>query len=126
MRNGRDVFAYLILTMTLKRHYHNRYTATVELFKAAANTLTHGGCVYLYGPFREPGSGEYGEHNDMKEGNFKFDLSLKSRDPSWGIRSLQEVSATATEFGFEIEPGDMGRVEMPSNNLFISFKKTIC
>lgn len=48
-----------------------------------------------------------------------FDASLKSRDPSWGIRDLENVIQVAEENGLTFER----MVEMPVNNWCILFQK---
>ena len=48
-----------------------------------------------------------------------FDASLKSRDPSWGIRDLENVIEVAEENGLTFER----MVEMPVNNWCILFQK---
>lgn len=48
-----------------------------------------------------------------------FDASLKSRDPSWGVRNLEDVIAAAESIGLEHKE----TVEMPANNLSVIFQK---
>ena len=72
------------------------------------------GLALLYGPYRVNGT--------MVESNIAFDENLKSRNPEWGIRDLEEVEAIAqTEGGFSLHSS----VEMPANNLCLIFQKRI-
>jgi hypothetical protein len=66
------------------------------------------GFLYLYGPYRRAGI-------PTAPSNESFDQSLRSRDPSWGLRDLETVVAEAKTRGFSLE--DV--VEMPANNLSV-------
>ena len=48
-----------------------------------------------------------------------FDESLKSRDPSWGLRDRDAVAAEAKAEGLSLTL----RLEMPANNLMLLFRK---
>ena len=50
-----------------------------------------------------------------------FDQSLRSRNPSWGVRDLGEITATATRTGF----GLAETIAMPANNHSLIFKRLI-
>jgi len=88
------------------------WACTAGLFALAAEVLRPDGLCVLYGPFRVNG--------EMVESNQNFDLSLKSRDPAWGIRDLEAVEAEAQRFGFALAE----TVEMPANNLVVLFKRS--
>ena len=49
----------------------------------------------------------------------KFDASLKSRDPTWGIRDLEAVIEVANANGLELDTS----IEMPANNMSVLFCK---
>ncbi|MBN9459383.1 MAG: DUF938 domain-containing protein [Bosea sp.] len=88
------------------------WTAAEGLFRHAAGLLAGGGMLYLYGPFRR-------SDRPLEPGNAAFDESLRSRDPAWGLRDLEAVTALATAAGFarpEI-------VEMPANNLSLVYRR---
>ena len=53
--------------------------------------------------------------------NARFDESLKSRDPSWGLRDLDDVIEAAAGAGLIFEK----TVEMPANNLSVIFRNPI-
>jgi hypothetical protein len=44
---------------------------------------------------------------------------LRSRNPAWGVRDLDEVAAAASERSLELTEC----VEMPANNLVVVFRK---
>lgn len=48
-----------------------------------------------------------------------FDASLRSKDPSWGVRDLEAVVQVAEDNGLEF----IESVEMPANNLSVMFRK---
>jgi len=88
------------------------WTATKGLMAGAARVLNQGGLLFLYGPFREGG-----EHTSA--GNAAFDADLRARDPSWGIRDLDEIAVLAGQHGFEAPQ----RIAMPANNLSVVFRR---
>jgi hypothetical protein len=82
------------------------------LMAGAGRILSPGGVLVLYGPFMRGG-----EHTAPS--NAQFDASLKSRDASWGIRDLDDVTACAEEAGLARQE----IVDMPANNLTVIFKR---
>jgi SAM-dependent methyltransferase len=88
------------------------WTATQGLIAGAARVLAPGGLLFLYGPFREGGV-------HTGSGNAAFDASLRERDPSWGIRDLDEITVLAAQHGL-VGPE---RIAMPANNLSVLFRR---
>lgn len=88
------------------------WTATIGLVAGAERVLTQGGLLFLYGPFREGGI-------HTAASNAAFDADLRARDPSWGIRDLDEIAVLANQHGFR--PPE--RIPMPSNNLSVVFRR---
>jgi hypothetical protein len=88
------------------------WSACLGLLDGAAEALDVGGALVLYGPYKRDG-----EHT--AEGNARFDLSLRSRDASWGVRDLEVVQAHALARGLELERV----VQMPVNNLILVFRR---
>lgn len=86
------------------------WSATVGLLRGAARLLPVGGPLILYGPYRR---------RDMPTvpSNESFDQSLRSRDPSWGLREVEAVEAEASRFELRLDR----LVEMPANNLALIF-----
>jgi SAM-dependent methyltransferase len=88
------------------------WEATVGLIEGAARTLPADGVLYLYGPYRRAG-------HPTAPSNEDFDRDLKSRNPAWGLRALEDVAALASRHGFAAPTV----VEMPANNLSVVFRK---
>lgn len=88
------------------------WSATLGLMEGAGKTLPAGGLLYLYGPFIR-------DEVETAPSNLAFDASLKARDPQWGLRRIEEVSAAAEARGFSLDR----LIEMPANNLSLLFRK---
>jgi SAM-dependent methyltransferase len=88
------------------------WSATQGLIAGAARVLTPEGLLFLYGPFREGGM-----HTAAT--NAAFDADLRARNPSWGIRDLDEITALASRHGLQAPE----RIAMPSNNLSVVFRR---
>ena len=82
------------------------------LMRGAGRILTPGGLLSLYGPFKRDG-------RHTAASNEQFDMSLRSQDPSWGVRDLTEVSGEAAANGLVRDHV----IEMPANNLIVVFKR---
>jgi hypothetical protein len=89
----------------------SQFQSTHSLFHFASFMLKTGGILLTYGP--------YSIDNYMCESNIEFDKSLKSRNPEWGIRSIEEVENIAVTNGLILE----SKHEMPANNLTLIFRK---
>lgn len=87
------------------------WEATLGLLRNAASILPHGAMLYLYGPYRRCGV-------VTAESNEDFDMSLKSRNPGWGLRFVEDVAAAAETHGLQLETV----AEMPANNLSLVFR----
>ncbi len=86
--------------------------ATMGLMRGAERLLERGAPLYLYGPYRQQGV-------PTAPSNEAFDASLKSRNPEWGLRNLEDVAAEAERNGLTLERV----VEMPANNLSVVFRR---
>ncbi len=86
------------------------WEATLGLLAGAARLLAPGAPLYLYGPYHRSGVA-------TAPSNLAFDESLKSRDPRWGLRMVEDVTAAAT--GFTLDR----LVEMPANNLSLAYRR---
>ncbi|HEX8215285.1 MAG TPA: DUF938 domain-containing protein [Allosphingosinicella sp.] len=89
------------------------WAATVGLLAGAGRVLESGGPLYLYGPYRQPGV-------ETAPSNEEFDRSLRSRNPEWGLRRLEDVAAEAELHGLALD----AVVPMPANNLSVVFRKS--
>ncbi len=82
------------------------------MVSGAADVLNIGGTFILYGPFQE------GE--DTAPSNLAFDMSLKSRNPNWGVRNLDDVKHIFSVAGFTCQ----ARIVMPKENRTLIFTKS--
>ncbi len=93
------------------------HISPVEVMKGilshAPDILTPAGHVVFYGPFRRNGVFH-------AEGNASFDVSLKQRDPSWGVRDLElDLIPEAGKNGLSLK-----RVlDMPANNTIVELSR---
>jgi uncharacterized protein DUF938 len=74
--------------------------------------LPAGGVLVTYGPYRREG-------RHTAPSNAAFDADLKSRDPRWGVRDMEEVVAAAKAEGLALEE----TVAMPANNFTLVFRR---
>lgn len=88
------------------------WSATEGLMTGAGRVLPSGGVLYLYGPYLEAEAA-------TAPSNLAFDESLRRRDPAWGIRRREAVTALAAAHGLVLAE----RVAMPANNLSLVFRK---
>ncbi|WP_295622232.1 DUF938 domain-containing protein, partial [Chamaesiphon sp. GL140_3_metabinner_50] len=86
-------------------------SAYLGLFAGANRVLSTGGILYLYGPFKQGGI-----HKALS--NEAFDESLRSQNPAWGIRDLEEIVAVAHSHQLELQKV----YPMPANNLSVVFR----
>lgn len=89
------------------------WDSTEGLMRGAGRILDAGAPLYLYGPFRQA-------NRALEPSNAAFDVSLRSRDPRWGLRHLEEVATCADTHGFVLDRV----VEMPANNLSVVFRRS--
>jgi cyclopropane fatty-acyl-phospholipid synthase-like methyltransferase len=82
------------------------------LFAGAARLLPEGAPLILYGPFRFDGQ-------FTAPSNEAFDASLKSRDPRWGVRDVQDLDALGGQVGLSRQCV----VDMPANNHVLVFRR---
>jgi hypothetical protein len=90
------------------------WSATEGLVRHASRLLASGAPLILYGPFKRRG-------RRTAPSNEAFDASLRARDPAWGVRDLDEVTALAQRHGFELAEV----VEMPANNLTVVLRRVV-
>lgn len=88
------------------------WSVTEALMRGARRALPRGGVLYLYGPYRVGGA-------HTAPSNASFDASLQARDPSWGVRDLDEVRALAGRHNLQWSE----TVPMPANNLSVVFHR---
>jgi SAM-dependent methyltransferase len=88
------------------------WAASQGLMAGAARLLPPGANLFLYGPYIE-------RDVETAPSNLAFDQSLKSRNPAWGLRHLDDISALAAQHGLALAE----RIAMPANNLVLMFQK---
>ncbi|MEN0067681.1 MAG: DUF938 domain-containing protein [Myxococcota bacterium] len=88
------------------------FACTEALIANAATVLSPAGRLWLYGPFVQADV-------ETAPSNLAFDASLRERNPAWGIRHLDEVTALSDQAG--LTRTDV--VAMPANNLFVAFER---
>jgi hypothetical protein len=88
------------------------WSACLGLMAGAGRILPVGGLLYLYGPYKRQGK-------HTADSNEAFDASLRTRDPSWGVRDLEAVVEAAQQQGFALSQV----VEMPANNYSVILKQ---
>ena len=88
------------------------WAATEGLLAGARRVLPACGVLFLYGPYLEA-------EVATAPSNLAFDDSLRRRNPAWGIRRLEDVTALAASHGLTLS----ARIPMPANNLSLVFRK---
>jgi cyclopropane fatty-acyl-phospholipid synthase-like methyltransferase len=86
--------------------------AVVAMFRLVGTVLRRDGLFILYGPFRQAG-------RFNTQSNRDFDADLRSRDPSMGIRDLDELDKLGAENGLR----RLNLYAVPSNNLVAVWQK---
>jgi SAM-dependent methyltransferase len=84
----------------------SEWETSEALFEGARKLLAPGAPLITYGPYRL-----HGEHTAPS--NAAFDESLRSRNPRWGVRDIDDLTKLADRTGFTLEE----RVQMPANNM---------
>lgn len=88
------------------------WEATLGLMAGAGAALAPGAPLILYGPYRREGV-------ETAPSNEAFELWLKDKDPRFGLRFVEAVSAAAAARGLALER----LVEMPANNLMLVYRR---
>ena len=90
------------------------WEAALCLLNGAASLLGEKAPLILYGPWLEA-------NVPTAPSNQAFDLSLRDRDPRWGLRLVEDFTAEGQRRGFQLA----GRRPMPSNNLMASLREAL-
>ena len=107
-----DLGAPFALILSLNVIHISPITVLHGILKGAAATLEAGGLVAFYGPFKEGGV-------HTGDGNAAFDADLRSRNPDWGIRDVDEIVGAAAKLGLGFDR----LVPMPANNRILVLKR---
>lgn len=84
------------------------WECSLGLLDGAAKLLSNGAPLILYGPWLEA-------EVEPAPSNLAFDQSLRSRDPRWGLRLVEDFAAEVALRGFAL----VERRAMPANNLML-------
>ncbi len=82
------------------------------LFANAGLLLQRGGKLFLYGPFMRSGA-------HTAPSNEQFDRTLRARNPEWGLRDMNDVTALAETAGLRLAE----TIPMPANNFTLIFER---
>ncbi|HEY9749792.1 MAG TPA: DUF938 domain-containing protein [Allocoleopsis sp.] len=88
------------------------WAACLGLLSGAGRILPPGGVLYLYGPYKQNG-----EHTAPS--NEFFDETLRSQNPEWGVRNLEDVVAAAKTQNLTL----LETVPMPANNFSVVWQR---
>ncbi len=89
------------------------WAATEGLMRGAARLLSNEGTLFLYGPYHVGGK-------PTAPSNASFDAHLRTRDPRWGVRHIEDVQAEAAANGLV----KASMISMPANNFSVIFKRS--
>lgn len=81
-----------------------------NLIAGAGRLLRDNGHLFIYGPFMRDG-----EHTAPS--NAAFDLSLRARNPDWGVRDIRDLEGLAGAAGLALAE----TAPMPANNMTLVF-----
>jgi hypothetical protein len=88
------------------------WSAALGLLDGAARILGPGAPLILYGPWLQDGV-------EPAPSNLAFDADLKRRDPSWGLRRVEDFATAAEPRGLWLE----ATRPMPANNLMLLLRR---
>lgn len=88
------------------------WSACQGLMAGAGRILPPGGVLFLYGAYKIAGA-------HTAPSNEQFDQWLRTQNPDWGIRDVDEVAAAADNAGLDLT----ARTAMPANNFCLVFER---
>ncbi|GJQ12844.1 hypothetical protein GpartN1_g4635.t1 [Galdieria partita] len=89
------------------------WQVSIGLFHGCSRVLKTGGLLFIYGPFKRNGT-----YN--ADSNKKFDEFLKSRNPEFGLKDIDDLERLAHGCKFSLSH----IIDMPANNYIVVFRKT--
>lgn len=89
------------------------WSATEGLFSGVSTSLTSGGALILYGPYRFDGQ-------PLAPSNIAFDERLRARDPRWGIREVSALDALASRARLS----RTDTIALPANNHLLVYQSS--
>ncbi|KAF9922913.1 hypothetical protein FBU30_006967 [Linnemannia zychae] len=102
------------LVITTNVFHITPWTVAQGVVRGSGDVLRPGGHFVLYGAFKRNGK-------FSTESNAQFDQTLRGRDPSWGVRDIEEIQKVAEN---EAHLRLVEIRDMPSNNYLLIFQKT--
>ena len=88
------------------------WASALGLIEGSARLLAPGAPLILYGPWLKDGIA-------TEPSNLAFDQDLKSRDPEWGLRRVEDFAVAAAPRGLEL----VETRPMSANNLMLLLKR---
>jgi SAM-dependent methyltransferase len=88
------------------------WTVSLGLFSGAARHLRPDGRLFVYGPFMRGG-------RHTAPSNAQFDASLRSSNPQWGVRDMDDLAGLAAQVNLKL----IEVVPMPANNFTLVFAR---
>ncbi len=88
------------------------WQAAQGLVQGAARILPQKGMLILYGPFLRG--------SVSARSNLEFDAALRARNPQWGVREFEDVTALMARSGFRLKH----EMAMPRDNHLLVFGKS--
>ncbi|KAK3838363.1 MAG: hypothetical protein JOS17DRAFT_834218 [Linnemannia elongata] len=101
------------LVITTNVFHITPWTVASGVIRGSGQVLKPGGHFVLYGAFKKDGKFN-------TESNAQFDQTLRGRDPSWGVRDIEEIQKIA-ETQARLRLVEIR--DMPSNNYLLVFQK---
>lgn len=99
------------VVLNLNMVHISPWSAALGLLDGAARVLKRGGALILYGPWLQAGV-------KPAPSNLAFDQQLRERDPSWGLRRVEDFQTEAEQRDFTLREAR----PMPANNLMLLFR----
>jgi SAM-dependent methyltransferase len=88
------------------------WASAIGLIEGAARLLAPGAPLILYGPWLS-------RKVPTAPSNLDFDANLRSRNPAWGLRRIEDFETAAESGGFRLEQVRT----MPANNMMLLFRR---
>ena len=88
------------------------WASALGLIRGAARLLKEGAPLVLYGPWLK-------DDVPTAQSNSDFDADLRSRDPAWGLRRVEDFAEAAAPTFDLVETR-----HMPANNMMLLFRRT--